>query len=213
MKDIALKTFENTGINITEYATRNLGAAIDSIEYRENHVTKKVNTCLDELNMVCDTARIEPQAAYNCFVDGYKRKLTYIMRTIPNISYQLEKIDELILTKFITAITGGIYVNPDERYLLSLPARYGGLGLPILSEIAGIEFQNSHIMSEDLRNKTTEQKQESSQLHDKKIKDNKNNIRKSKQPRHHSILQRLRNYTSDEQRLLNEINQQQGAST
>ena len=44
------------------------------------------------------------------------------MRTIPNISHQLEKIDELTLTKFIPAITGGIYVNTDERYLLSLPA-------------------------------------------------------------------------------------------
>ena len=67
------------------------------------------------------------------------------MRTIPNISHQLKKTDELILTKFIPAITGGIYVNPDERYLLSLPAKYGGLGLSIFSELAGIEFQNSQI--------------------------------------------------------------------
>ena len=72
------------------------------------------------------------------------------MRTIPNISHQLEKIDELILTKFIPVITGGISVNRDERYLLSLPAKYGGLCLPIFSELAGIEFQNSQIMSENL---------------------------------------------------------------
>ena len=37
----------------------------------------------------------------------------------------------MILTKFIPAITGGIYVTPDERYLLSLPGKYGGLGIPI----------------------------------------------------------------------------------
>ena len=48
------------------------------------------------------------------------------MRTIPNISHQLEKIDELILTKFIPTIAGAISVNLDERYLLSLPAKYGG---------------------------------------------------------------------------------------
>ena len=53
-------------------------------------------------------------------------------------------------------------------------------------------------MSEDLRNKINEQER----------KENKNNIRKSKQARHHSILQRLRNDMSDEQRRLNEINQQ-----
>ena len=53
------------------------------------------------------------------------------MRTIPNISHQLEKIDDLILTKFISAITGGIYVNPGEHYFLSLPAKHGGLGILI----------------------------------------------------------------------------------
>ena len=135
MKDITLKTFENTGINIAEDGKHHLGAVIGTIEYRENYVTQKVNNWLDELKMLCDIARIEPQAAYSCFVIGYKHKLTHIMRTIPNISHQLEKIDELILTKFIPAITSGMYVNPDERYLLS----FGGLGLPIFSELAGIE--------------------------------------------------------------------------
>ena len=90
-----------------------LGAVIGTIEYRENHVIQKVNNWLDELNMLCDITRIEPQAAYSCSVSGYKHKLTYIIRTIPNISHQLEKIDALILTKFIPVITGGIYINPD----------------------------------------------------------------------------------------------------
>ena len=85
--------------------------------------------------MLCDIARIEPQTACSCFVSGSKHKLTYIMRTIPNISHQLEKIDELILTKFMPAITGGIYVIPDERYLLPLPAIYGGLDIPIFSKL------------------------------------------------------------------------------
>ena len=134
------------------------------------------------------------------------------MKTIPNISHQLEKNDELILTKFIPTITGGIYVNPDERYLLSLPAKYGGLGLLIFSELAGIEFQNSQIMSENLRNKIIEQERATSQQRDKKIMENKNNIQRSKQACHHSFLQRHRNDMSDEQRRLNEINQQQGAT-
>ena len=95
-----------------------MGAVIVSIEYLENYVTQKVYTWLDELNTLSDIARFDPQAAYSCFVSGYKHKLTYIMRTIPNISHQLEKIDDLILRKFIKAITGGIYVNSVERYPL-----------------------------------------------------------------------------------------------
>ena len=169
-------------------------------------MTQKVYTWLDELNTLSDIARFDPQAAYSCFVSGYKHKLTYIMRTIPNISHQLEKIDDLILRKFIKAITGGIYVNSVERYLLSLPAKYGGLGIHIFSGLTDIEFQNSQIMSEDPRNKIIEQERTSSQQHHKKIKENKNNIRKSKRSRHHTILQRLRNNMSHEQRRLNEIN-------
>ena len=157
MKGVAFKTFENTGINITEEDRRHLGAVIGSIEYRENYVTQKMNAWLDKLNMLCDIARIEPKAAYSCFVSGYKHKLTYIMKTIPNISHQLEKIDGLILTKFIPVIKGGIYVNPDERYLLSLFAEYGRVGLPIFSELVGIESQSSKIMPEYLRNKIIEQ--------------------------------------------------------
>ena len=158
-----LKEFENIDINISEDGKRHWGAVIGSIEYHENYVTQKVNTWLDELNILCDIARIAPQAEYSCFVNGYKHKV-YIMRTIPKMCTQLEKIDELILTKFIPEITGGIYVNPDERYLLSLPAKYGDLGLPVFLELASIELQNSEVMSEDLlRNKIIEQEQASSQ--------------------------------------------------
>ena len=112
--------YESYSLENTEDGKRLLGTVIGSIKYRRNYVTQKVNILLHESDILCDIARIEPQAAYSCFVSGYKHKLTYVMRTIPNISHRLEKIDELILTKFIPAITGCIYVNPDERYLLSL---------------------------------------------------------------------------------------------
>ena len=61
MKDIALKIFENPGINITEDGKRH-----------KNYLTQKVNTWLDKLNMLCDITRIEPQAAYSCFVSRCK---------------------------------------------------------------------------------------------------------------------------------------------
>ena len=90
----------------------------------------------------------------------------------------------------------------------SLPAKYGGLDLPIFSELPSIEFQNSQIMSEDLRNKIIEHERAGRLQHDKKIKESKNNIRNIKQVRHRSILKRLRNDMSDEHPRLNEVNQQ-----
>ena len=95
------------------------------------------------------------------------------MRTIPNVCLQLEKTHKLILTKFIPVVTGGIYVNQVERYLLLLPAKYGGLGIPIFSELIGIEFQNSQIMSEDLRNKIIQQEKVSNSTITQFCKDSK----------------------------------------
>ena len=93
-----------------------MGAVIGSIEYPEDHVTQKVNTWSDELNTLCDIARIEPQAAYRYFVSGYNHTLTYIMRTISNIFHQLEKIDDLMLTKFVPAITGGMSTQSNVTF-------------------------------------------------------------------------------------------------
>ena len=45
------------------------------------------------------------------------------MRTIPDISHLFKPIDDIILTKFIPAITDDIMINQIERKPLSLPAR------------------------------------------------------------------------------------------
>ena len=68
------------------------------------------------------------------FTSGFRHKLTFIMRTIPDISIHLRRIDQIILREFIPSITGGIHVNDVERKLVSLPTKYGGLGIRIFEE-------------------------------------------------------------------------------
>ena len=70
------------------------------------------------------------------------------------VGYLLERIDNIITTKFILAITGGKQVSVIERRLISLPPKYGGLGIPIFSEIAEHEYQNSLFITEKLRDNT-----------------------------------------------------------
>ena len=79
------------------------------------------------------------------------------MRTIPGIDKLLEKVDEVILTKFVLAITGGIFITENDRKLLSLAPRLEGLGIPILEELCEIEYQNSIMISEHLCNRITDQ--------------------------------------------------------
>ena len=79
------------------------------------------------------------------------------MRTIPGTGKLLRKVDEIILTEFIPAITGGIFITENDRKLLSLAPRLEGLGIPILEELCEIEYQNSIMISEHLCNRITDQ--------------------------------------------------------
>ena len=144
-------------------------------------MTQKINTWLDELNMLCDIARIEPQIAYSYFVSGYKHKLPYIMRANPNIS-PLEKIDELILTKLIPAIKSGIHVYPGERHLSNYPQN---MVVSVSQYFQSLQVLNLKTLKSCQTNYETKLlKKNEQQSTTRRVKENKNNIRNSKQARH-----------------------------
>ena len=93
----------------------------------------------------------EPQAAYSAFVFRFKHKITYLIRCIPNISYQLEVLDEIILTKLILTISNGVLCSELERKLILLPPKLGGLGIPIFSQSSEFEFGNSITINGSLK--------------------------------------------------------------
>ena len=78
------------------------------------------------------------------------------MRTISGIRKLLRKVDEIILTEFIPAFIGGIFITENNRELLPLDPRLGGLGIPIFEELCEIEYQNSVMASEHLCNCITD---------------------------------------------------------
>ena len=69
--------------------------------------------------MLSTVAKSQPQAAYSAFVSGFKNKLSYFMRTIPDISNLFRLIEDTIQNRFIPAITGGCTCSEEERKLLS----------------------------------------------------------------------------------------------
>ena len=98
IEEKAVKVFEETGVKITTTGMRHLGAVIGSITYKEEYMNEKINIWLQELQMLTNIAKSEPQAAFSCFIAGYKHKFTYFMRTVPNISSLMKKIVDLITT-------------------------------------------------------------------------------------------------------------------
>ena len=71
------------------------------------------------------------------------------MRTVPKIKGYLRRLDESIKTEFIPAVTGAIICSDAERELLSLRPKYGGLGIPIFSNISEKEFEYSNMLSKE----------------------------------------------------------------
>ena len=98
-----------------------------------------------------------PQAAYTCFLSGYKHKFNYYMRTISGIGNPLRKVEEVILTECIPSIKGRIVITENERKLLSLATGCRRLGIPIFEELCKIEYQNSIMILEHLWNHITNQ--------------------------------------------------------
>lgn len=72
-------------------------------------------------------------------------KLTYYIQTIPDIKQYLVKVDEEIDNGVIPSNTEGHGCTADERLLLSLHVKKGGLAIPI-SNICDLEYSNSWLL-------------------------------------------------------------------
>ena len=63
------------------------------------------------------------------------RKYTYFLRTIAGISENLQPVDDAIDNLFLPALFGSELCE-NERKLVSLPIRHGGLGMKRVVEYA-----------------------------------------------------------------------------
>ena len=150
--------------------------------------------------MLSTVAESQPQAAYSAFVSGFKNKLSYFMRTIPDISNLLIPIEDTIRNRFIPAITGGRICNEEERKLLSLPTRYGGLAIPIFHEQAEVEYNSRRIATELTSPITVQQmKYTVDELAIKKIK---LEIKNEKENTYKHIMENLKDNMSEKSKRL-----------
>ena len=206
----AKKEFGETMINITTEGRRYLGGSVGSDEFKNVFAEEKILDLTRQIEKLSQIAMYEPQAAYSAFFFGFKHKITYLMRSLPNISKELEKLDEIISRKFIPAITGGINCSKLERKLLSLPPKLGGLGIPLFSNSSDVEHNNSLSVTEVLKNNI---KNQNPQLKiDENIKKKKQQIKKSKRENQNVLLQEIRDQMSPNQSRLNDLASEKHAS-
>ena len=204
--------FKGTKVKVTAEGHRYLGGTVGTKKFKDIYVKEKIEQWLGELHMLSKIAEIEPQAAYCAFTAGFKHKITFIMRTVPSIKDHLKQLDDFIDKHFIPKLVTGHILNETERSLLSLPVKFGGLGLVIFSKIADMEFNNSRKLTEPL-SKLQLQQINTYDVQNDEIKKIKNEIKKEKQNLHSTILLDIRSKLPEEKIKLNDINQEPGAST
>ena len=206
----ARKIFTDSQVNVTVEGKRHLGATIGSDGYKKSFIREKLKELIEQLKMLSKIAQIEPQAAYTCFTSGFKHKLTYMMRTIPNIADELTEFDFVLDNEFIPAITDGIHCSPIERELISLPAKMGGLGIPIYSELSDQEFENSIKVTQNLSNAIQQRKYFLDDYNESQ--GIKKEIRSTKSKQYETKRKTILDQLPINQRKAVEINSEKGAS-
>ena len=124
-------------------------SVLGTLSLKTEYVNDLVTQWISEIEVLSQIAKIESQAAYCCFTTGFKRKVTYLMRTTCGIDEELRRLDDVINNKLVPFFTENRLCGNDERHLLSLPTKLGGMGIPIFSEISQTEFKNSSQLTEE----------------------------------------------------------------
>lgn len=145
-----LAAFSGTGVQISPVGKLHLGAALGSPEFITSYVNRKVDQWTKELLVLSKIAISQPHAAYSAFTHGLASKWLYLARTIPNLEGLFQPLEDMIRSRFIPALTGRSAPSDQERDLLALPCRLGGIGLTNPTTLSSSEFPASRKVSSPL---------------------------------------------------------------
>ena len=189
-----------------------MGSYIGTANDKSNYANKAVNGWIQELKVLCRITRSEPHAAYTCFVSGFRHRITYLTRVIPDFCKALKLLDAYINEQFLPVLTPGYHCSEIERKLISLPVRFGGLGIPIFSEIAYQEYVFSKRVTSQLSMNIKQPATELT-LNNNEMKKTKIEIVHERTILHEEKLALLREFMTLDQCKANELSYMKGASS
>ena len=98
--------FANSGAHTTAERKRYLDVVIGSIEHCDKDVKDLVKDWESQLTIWSTITEARLQGAYLAFASGFKSKLNFFLKSIPNLRYLLLLLEGTIRNKFIPAVTG-----------------------------------------------------------------------------------------------------------
>ena len=106
-----------------------------------------------ELLALARIAESQPHAAFTAFTKGLSSRWMYHLRSTACPAEVFSVLDSVINESVLPALTGRDF-RSDElvRSLIALPARMGGLAIPVIDDIAHDEYTSSKKITEPLVN-------------------------------------------------------------
>ena len=74
---------------------------------KSEYVQCLIGRWCNQLQVLSEIAKLDPQAAYAAFVSGFRHRFTYHIRTIPGIENEMHLVDNVIDTKLLPALLDG----------------------------------------------------------------------------------------------------------
>ena len=176
----AQRLFDNDGVNITTEGHKHIGAALGSQTFKEEYVKTKVDCWVKDISNLAEIAEEEPQAALSAFNIGLSKRWTFLQRTVHDTNEMFQPVENAIRELLIPAICGR-KVTDIERRMLSLPYRYGGLGIRNPVKTADREYIASSGVTEQLTNLICQQITDIMQLDREKVKERKQQLSTEKE--------------------------------
>ena len=79
--------FGDYEINITDEGRNYLGATIGTREYTEDYCRSKVAEWMDEIEVLSEIAKSQPQAALTLLTKGVTSKWPYLLKTVGDVDH------------------------------------------------------------------------------------------------------------------------------
>jgi len=123
--------FEGTGVIVEGAGHRDLGAAIGTDVFVAKYMDGLVEKWLQQLLCLAEIARTQPQAAHAAFTHGLRSRWSFGQRTLEGLGAHMQPMEDAIRRKFLPKLFGEekLDLSDDQRALLALPARLGGMGI------------------------------------------------------------------------------------
>jgi len=128
----AQELFADTNIVLTCDGSTYLGAAIGTEDFRKDFLRERVDMWKSEISRCTDFSKTQPHAAYSTFIKGIVPKWQYISRAMAGCEEPFGSLDHAI-QMLLDTLTGQPHRSADLRSLLTLPAKNGGLAMPVPS--------------------------------------------------------------------------------